>query len=110
MYKTLSIMSACALVVAVSPANAGMHEDKHDGGKNMGKHMGKMHAGKMFKHMDSNDDGKVSREEFMDKHRAMFDKMDADDDGQLSKDEMKQKHKKKMKKGHSDAMDGGDKK
>ena len=38
--------------------------------------------------MDTNKDGKVSKEEFMKAHEAMFDQMDANKDGFIDKDEM----------------------
>lgn len=38
--------------------------------------------------MDANQDGKVSKEEFMKAHEAMFDTMDANKDGVLDKSEM----------------------
>ncbi len=39
--------------------------------------------------MDTNNDGKVSKEEFMARHEAMFSKMDANGDGVVDADEMK---------------------
>ncbi len=38
--------------------------------------------------MDADNDGKVTREEFMQGHRAMFDRLDADKDGAVSRDEV----------------------
>jgi uncharacterized low-complexity protein len=39
--------------------------------------------------MDTNKDGKVSRDEFMKAHQAMFDAMDTNKDGMIDADEMK---------------------
>lgn len=67
--------------------------------------------------MDTDDDGAISREEFMNKHEQMFDKLDADGDGQISADERRaahekfkerrKKHKEKMER-HHDRMHKGD--
>ncbi|MEZ5449180.1 MAG: hypothetical protein R3E89_09340 [Thiolinea sp.] len=46
-----------------------------------------------MKMMDADEDGKVSKEEFMKPHEAMFDEMDANDDGMLDGDEMEKHHK-----------------
>lgn len=83
---------------------SGMHHGMQNNGKHMGgKHMGEKHADKMFQRMDSNDDGKLSREEFMDKHRAMFDQADMDDDGMMTRDEM-MSMRDKMRKRHGKGM------
>jgi len=48
--------------------------------------------------MDSNADGKVSRDEFMQGHAAMFEKMDSNGDGVLDADE-RRAHKAMMREG-----------
>jgi uncharacterized low-complexity protein len=43
----------------------------------------------MMMRLDSNGDGKISKEEFMKGHQAMFDSMDTNHDGVVDSDEMK---------------------
>lgn len=45
--------------------------------------------GPMFQKMDANNDGSVTRDEFMALHMEKFDAMDADDDGTISGEEMR---------------------
>jgi hypothetical protein len=61
-------------------------------------HKGPMMGGKMLEKMDTDKDGKISKQEWQLHHEAMFSKMDADQDGFLTKDEMKAHHKQMMKK------------
>ena len=60
----------------------------HDGG-----HEGKGGSAKMFKMIDSNSDGAVSRAEFDAFHDKHFKRMDANNDGSVSREEMEQGHK-----------------
>ena len=46
------------------------------------------HCEHMISKMDTNEDGKISRTEFMRHHGEMFDKHDHNDDKQLDKDEL----------------------
>lgn len=46
------------------------------------------HQGQMFKTMDTNSDGVISREEFQTREQARFKEMDTNGDGQLSADEL----------------------
>lgn len=82
------------------------------GGKHHGHHKGnKGHHKDMWKKMDANSDGSVTREEFDKMHGGMFDKMDANKDGKITKEEMMAKHKEKMgKKGDCCGGDSHDKK
>lgn len=69
--------------------------------------------GGYMKMMDADEDGKISKEEFIKAHEAKFDKMDANDDGVLEADEMKMHHKRGMKDGEGKCGEGkcgGDKK
>lgn len=65
-----------------------------------GKGMNPQKKGCGMMRMDSNGDGKVSREEFMQGHAAMFDRMDTNGDGMVDMDE-KRAFKAKMKAGMS---------
>ena len=47
------------------------------------------HKKHMWKKMDADEDGHVSRQEFIDAHERKFKKMDADSDGMISKAEKK---------------------
>lgn len=70
-----------ALAAAEGMSKCGGGMDKCGGNMKSGKKHCKMLR------MDSNGDGKVSREEFMTGHEAMFDKMDSNGDGVLDESE-----------------------
>lgn len=59
-----------------------------------GPHHEKM-AGHMFKETDKNDDGFISKEEWIAKGDKMFAEIDTNKDGKLAHDEMKAHHEKK---------------
>ena len=63
------------------------------GGHHKGHHSKKGHHHKMWKMMDADNDGNVTREEFDKAHGEMFKKMDANGDGKITKEE-KMAHKK----------------
>ncbi len=75
--KKLLAFTAVALAVSFSPALADHHGE------------GGQHKGKMFEKHDTNGDGVVSKEEFMNHVEEKFNKMDADGSGDISKDEAK---------------------
>ena len=75
--KKLALLAFTALAVSTAPALA----DHHEGGDHKG------HGEKMFMKMDVNNDGVVSREEFVNHAGMRFDKMDADNNGDISMDE-----------------------
>lgn len=56
------------------------------------------HMKKMYKNMDSNGDGIVSKSEFIAHTESRFEKMDADKDGNLTKEEMREHHKERREK------------
>ncbi len=80
--KKLTILTALAVMVSIPFALAG------EGGKGHGKH-----GEKMFERHDTNGDGVISKDEFMDSAEERFKKMDADGNGEISKDEAKAHHK-----------------
>ncbi len=51
--------------------------------------------GGYFKKMDTDDNGSISRAEFVAHHTKRFEQIDSNSDGSLSKDEMKAHHKKR---------------
>jgi len=73
------LMAALTLGFAVSATSAlaGHHGDC-DG-----------HKCKMMKKIDANQDGIISKAEFMSRHEAHFKKMDADGNGELTAEEFK---------------------
>lgn len=73
------VLAAFALMLAATPALAG---ENHDG-KGPGRH---------FEKVDTNKDGKISREEMVAKSNRMFDKVDADKDGFVSREEGQKFH------------------
>ncbi len=62
------------------------------------KHRGEC-AGGMFKEMDKNGDGAVSKKEFDAFHSAHFKEMDTNHDGKITQDEMDAVHQKMMEQG-----------
>jgi Ca2+-binding EF-hand superfamily protein len=71
MMKNLLVLAALALVGFVSPALA------EEGS-----------AGNGLEKLDTDGDGKISKQEFMSRPEKRFGKMDADGDGFISQDEM----------------------
>ena len=89
-------------LLAISAVNAGENPfqltelnssylvaDSHGEGKCGSKMEGKCGMKMMMKKMDSDEDGAISREEFMDHHEKKFTKMDKNEDGKVTEDEMK---------------------
>ena len=102
------MMLPLALCVMAAPAFAGSQDAKGAAGGHMGKgHMdGKM--GQMWQKMDTNGDGQVSKDEFVNARGAMFDKMDTNGDGILQDSERQAAHEKvraEMKEKHQDRME-----
>lgn len=79
------------------------HGDDGDGGKHHMSH-GKCN---MMSKVDSDKDGKISKEEFLKHHEAMFDKKDLNNDGFIDEDEMHKMMKKHMH-GHGHEQGGHD--
>jgi hypothetical protein len=93
--KKLLMLTALAMVASAPVmAERGPNGDRDGRGPgDGGKRMGEM----MFKQHDTNNDGVITKEEFMKTVEARFDKMDADSDGKVTKEEVK-KHGDEMKK------------
>ena len=72
----------------------------HPGGKKhkRGKHRGK-HMKRMLQKIDTNKDGKISKQEWSTHHEQRFAEIDANKDGNLTKEEFKA-FRKKMRKKH----------
>ncbi|MAE51304.1 MAG: hypothetical protein CMH27_05810 [Micavibrio sp.] len=84
MKKLLAITALALVFSAPAMAEGG---PKHDRGQ------------KMFQKLDLDNNGEISREEFMSHHEKKFTEMDADSSGAVTKDEAaaaKEKWKKKM--------------
>lgn len=77
--KKLLLLTAAGLVLQASPVLA----EKYEG------HGGK---GKMFEMQDTNKDGAISQEEFMNGAKEKFTKMDLNNDGSITKDEADKAH------------------
>lgn len=75
-------LTALAAIMMASPALADHHggDKAHNGEK-------KQRAG-VLERLDSDGDGRISRDEFLAPHIAKFEKMDADGDGYVSAEEM----------------------
>lgn len=73
-------------------ATACSHGHKHGHKKHW-----KEHKQRMWKAMDANSDGKISKDEFTKAHAAKFEAMDANKDGFVTKEEKKAHMKMKMK-------------
>ncbi len=71
---------------------------KHHKGQGPGM-KGPMH-GKMLEKIDTDKDGKISKQEWLSHHEAKFAELDADKDGSITKEEFKSHHEKMMKEHH----------
>lgn len=83
-----------ALILATSVLSAAAYADCDKGHKKGGQ---KKHSAKHFSMIDTDEDGKLSKEEMLNFNEGHFNKMDADGDGFISKEEMKAKRKGKHK-------------
>ena len=83
--KKLLMMSVVTLAFSVAPALAEPHGGPRDGS-------GDGKGGAMFQKHDTNGDGFVSQEEFLDHAKQRFDDMDGDGDGKISKEEAQAHH------------------
>ena len=85
--RIVPFLAGAALIAM--PAMAEMHGKQHGhSGKGHGKGKG---AHMMMKKADKDDDGNVSRAEFMAFHADKFKQIDRDGDGIISRDEMMKK-------------------
>jgi hypothetical protein len=90
-----------------------MHDGMMQGGAMYGGMMfdGPMYGymeSRMFKDVDTNGDGSISRAEFDAFHAKRFKEMDANGDGKITLDEMKAEHKKILEKARNDRFDAMD--
>lgn len=83
--KLVSLIALSTLAFASVSVAADMPKDKAPAG------MEKKH-GDHFKKADTNNDGSISKEEFMTRHEKKFVEIDANHDGKISNDEMKARH------------------
>lgn len=83
------------------------HGPDHKMGKRPGRGPGMKGPGMMFEKMDTDKDGKISKQEWQAHHDKMFTELDADGDGSVTKDEMKAMHEKMMAK-HGKMRDRGE--
>lgn len=83
--KKISLL-ACVLAAGALALNADHHRGK-PGKKGPG-----MMPGKMFEMIDTDKDGKISKQEWQTHHEQRFTELDADKDGFVTKDEMKAHH------------------
>jgi hypothetical protein len=81
------------LIVALAISIIGTFSISAHDHKGKGGQMGKEH----FKKMDTDGNGKISKEEFQKFHDAKFTEMDKDADGALSEEEIQSYHKEKGK-------------
>lgn|GEM_PF-1644273 len=87
-------ITICTVILgALSFAVNADHGRGHHGKRPKG--MGPM-QGKMLEKMDTDKDGKVSKQEWQTHHETMFTQLDADKDGFVTKEEMKAHHQKMM--------------
>jgi hypothetical protein len=82
--KKLMILTTALVIFGAAPVLADHHSE--GGGK----------KGKMFKELDANEDGEISKAEFQVKHDERFKAMDVDGNGSISQEEAKA-HKKERK-------------
>ncbi len=91
-----SLILACGLALVGLPCAFAEHTGEHS-------------ADAMFKAMDTNGDGQVSRAEYAAHAQKMFDKMDANHDGMVTVAEMNAAHEKKADKPAKDETTASDK-
>lgn len=90
MGKLISISLAAVLVAGISGCardSMMMRQDSMQGGMAMKDGIG-MKGGMDMKMMDSNNDGMISKEEFMKHHESMYGKMKKDSNGMVSTKDM----------------------
>lgn len=90
----LSTAVALGLLTASGVAHADNHGSKDVVAEKSGKHMRKGPG----KDLDTNEDGVVSKAEFLSHAEKRFEKIDADGNGEISKEEGKAAHDKMRKK------------
>ncbi len=95
------LLAVCSFTLLGACAHGGKHHHGH-------KHK-KDHHKEMWKKMDADGDGAVTRKEFDKMHGDMFAKMDANKDGKVTKEEKMAFHKSKMKKKCKDHKDSKEK-
>ncbi len=88
-HVTLALVTCFFLATSLAHADPEMHH---------GQEGGQM-AEKMFKEVDTNGDGAISKTEFNAFQARHFKRMDANGDGKITRDEMEAWHKKRMEKG-----------
>lgn len=81
MVNKILVLSAAALMFQAVPAFA---DPGHKGD----------HGAKMFEKLDTNKDGVISEEEFLNKSKERFAAMDADGNGSVTQEEAKAAHEK----------------
>ncbi len=87
------LLAVSATTALAADATQGGHQ--HQSGQASGHSHGDAKSGDQHGHqcehmsaVDTNKDGKISKEEFMKHHEAMFDKKDANKDGFIDREEM----------------------
>jgi len=85
--KKLNAVTAASLTIALLSgglATAGQHEGPPPG-----------HHGKMMTKIDTDGDGRISKDEFATFHNEKFDRMDSNGDGYIDANERKEHHQKR---------------
>lgn len=100
--KTRLLLAAAVAALMISPVAARAQDDGPSSDRPARAHRmdRKEHRQDRMGKVDTDKDGKVSKDEFLAAHAAQFDEMDTDGDGYLSPDERKaawEKHRGKMK-------------
>ncbi|MBS0423021.1 MAG: EF-hand domain-containing protein [Proteobacteria bacterium] len=92
--NVIFVAVATPLLLAISATTA-LAADATQGGQASGHSHGDAKSGDQHGHqcehmsaVDTNKDGKISKEEFMKHHEAMFDKKDVNKDGFIDREEM----------------------
>lgn len=82
--RFLTVAATCAALVSATAAHA---QTPAANGAQRGQRLQQLES-EMFKRMDTNGDGVISKQEFMEQAEKRFKRLDANGDGQITREEI----------------------